>query len=41
MGFYEIASLVFQAATLLVGILALRESGKKRPPGWPLTVIVL
>lgn len=29
MGFYEIASLVFQAATLLVGILALRESGKK------------
>ena len=28
MGFYEIASLVFQAATLLVGIHALRESRK-------------
>ena len=29
MGPYEIASLVFQAATLLVGILALCESRKK------------
>ena len=29
MGFYEIASLVFQAATLLVGILALCKSRKK------------
>ena len=29
MGLYEIASLVFQAATLLVGILALCESRKK------------
>lgn len=29
MGFYEIASLVFQAATLLVAILALCESRKK------------
>ena len=29
MGFYEIASLVLQAATLFVGILALRASRKK------------
>ena len=29
MGLYEIASLIFQAATLLVGILALCESRKK------------
>ncbi len=33
MGLYEIVSLVFQAATLLVGILALCDSRKKRPPG--------
>ncbi len=29
MGLYEIVSLVFQAATLLVGILALCDSRKK------------
>ena len=29
MSLYEIASLVFQAATLLIGILALCESRKK------------
>ena len=40
MGFYEIASLVFQAATLLVGILALRESRKNDRQARPLTVIV-
>ena len=29
MGFYEVASLVLQAATLLIGILALCERRKK------------
>ena len=40
MGLYEIASLVLQAATLLVGILALCESRKNDRQVAPLTVSV-
>ena len=40
MGLYEIASLIFQAATLLVGILALCESRKNDRQVATLTVSV-
>ena len=40
MGFYEIASLVLQAATLFAGILALRASRKNDRQVSPLAVSV-